>query len=226
MTDVHAHLLPGLDDGPETTEEALTLIKNLNELGYKRLVATPHIMVDLYPNTTDIILQTYRVFKQELEKHKIAIEFFCAAEYFMDEAFERHIEQDDLLALFEKYVLIEMSTLAIFPRCHEYIFKLKTKGYIPILAHPERYTYFHREFERFENLKNMGCLFQANILSFQGYYGKKIKSVAFKLLEKNMIDLLGSDTHHQQHIKHLQKAFRQKKLNQILSQYNFKNDKL
>lgn len=193
-------------------------------MGYKRLVATPHVMMDIYPNTTDIVTQTYQTFKKELDKHNISIDLFCAAEYFMDEAFGKLVEKEDLLTIFGKYVLIEMSTLSIFPKHHEFIFKLKTKGYLPILAHPERYTYFHKEFDQYENLKNMGCLFQVNILSLQGYYGKKIKAVAYKLLENKMIDFLGTDTHHQKHIESLQMAIENPKLNQAISSYSFQND--
>ena len=178
-TDVHAHLLPGIDDGPETTEEALDLVEHLHEMGYERLVATPHIMSGLYPNTTENVRQTYEAFQSEIEKRKIPIKLSFAAEYFMDESFEELLLKDELLTFFGNYVLIEMSTLAVFPRYHEYIFKLKTKGYKPILAHPERYIYFHNDWEAYEKIKNMGCLFQINILSLQGYYGKKLRPVPF-----------------------------------------------
>ncbi len=225
-TDIHAHLLPGIDDGPATTEDALYLIEKLFQLGYRRLVATPHIMNDLYPNTTDQVSQTYEEFLQEIKKHDIPIELSCAAEYFMDESFEELMESDDLLTFHGRYILIEMSTFAIFPKYHEYIFKLKTKGYKPVLAHPERYTYFHNNLDAFEGIKNMGCLFQVNILSLQGYYGKKIKTCAQQLIENNMVNFLGTDVHHSQHIKKLTKALASSKIKHLLANYSFQNDQL
>ena len=225
-TDLHAHLLPGIDDGPQTTEEALILVENLVRLGYKRLVATPHVFMDVYPNTTDLIKRTYEDFQQHLKSHKIPIEFFYAAEYFMDEAFEELVERGDLLTLFGKYVLVEMSTLGIFPKYHEYIFKLKTKGFIPILAHPERYTYFHKDIENYVQLKNAGCLLQTNILSFSGYYGKNIKKCAQQLLEHNLVDFLGTDVHNLQHIKRLEKVFHNQKLTSLIAEYQIKNNSL
>ena len=225
-TDIHAHLLPGIDDGPKTTKEALSIVKGLVQLGYKRLVATPHVMMDLHPNTTKKIVQTYEEFRRELEKQSIAVELFFAAEYFMDEAFEELMRNDDLLTLFGNHILIEMSTLSVFPKYHEYIFALKTKGYRPILAHPERYTYFHKDIESFERLKNMGCLFQINILSLQGYYGKQVKNCAIRLLERNLVDFLGTDTHHLQHLRKLENIFQQQKLLHFLENQFFHNDGL
>lgn len=222
-TDIHAHLLPGVDDGPKTIQDALQLIKGLADLGYNKLVATSHVMSELYPNKAQELQGIHGEICSQIQERGISVELLLGAEYFLDPNFFELIEAKNILSFHENYVLVEMSTLSPFPEFHKAIFQLKTNGFKPILAHPERYTYFHNDLDQFERIKNMGCLLQVNLLSFQGYYGKKVKNCALKLLNLGMVDFLGTDLHHKQHLRLLEKFFLQKKNIGLLSNYSFLN---
>ena len=224
--DMHAHLLPGIDDGPDTAEEALELIRGLAELGYKKLIATPHVMAGMYPNTPESLEEAFQKINPLLKKENIPVSLSYSAEYFLDENFSSLLAEDSLLPFSDNFLLVEMSTFSPSPKYHEYLFNLRTKNYRPILAHPERYTYFHNDQETYEKIKNMGCLLQVNLLSFTGYYGKKVRQCAMMLLENNMVDFLGTDLHHAQHLKKLKKNLYPTKLPALLAEYTFMNNQL
>ena len=226
QVDMHAHLLPGIDDGPDTVEEALELIRGLAELGYKKLIATPHVMAGMYPNTPERIKEAFQQINPLLKEEKIPVSLSYSAEYFLDEQFSFLLEENTLLPFSDNFLLVEMSTFSPSPKYHEYLFNLRTKNYRPILAHPERYSYFENDLETFEKIKNMGCLFQVNLLSLTGYYGKKVRQCAMMLLENNMVDFLGTDLHHTQHLKKLKKNLHPSKLPTLLSEYQFMNNQL
>lgn len=199
-TDMHSHLLPGIDDGAPDMETSIQLIKNLKETGYTRLITTPHTMEGLYSNTSEIILAGLKEVREELERQKIDIEIEAASEYFMDPHLAQLIADDDILSFgAEKYVLIEMSFAAPSRNYESIIFDLITRGYKPVLAHPERYTYWHRKPELYEQIVQSGCLLQVNLLSLTGYYGRDIKKSGVRFLEKGMVSFLGTDLHHQKH---------------------------
>ena len=222
-TDLHAHLLPGIDDGPESLELAIELIFSLEKLGYKNLIATPHVYSELYPNTSDQIKASYEILVQHPKFSELTINLMYAAEYFLDDHFKLLLEQDDILTIGDKYVLIEMSAFSPYPGLNEILFQLQTQGYQPILAHPERYLYYAEQWDSYTDLKRRGCLFQVNLLSFSGYYGRKIKKTAWKLLRQQLVDFLGTDVHHLDHIKRLQKFNTSKKCQELLSNYSFQN---
>jgi tyrosine-protein phosphatase YwqE len=127
------------------------------------------------------------------------------------------------MCLTGKYILIEMSYLNETPNIDQVIFDLQIKGYKVILAHPERYNFYHSKQSRYHRLKDMGCLYQLNLLSVTGYYGKPVKIAAEYLLNKNLYDLVGTDLHHQQHLKVLEQAVISGKLYQQIGNYPFKN---
>ena len=211
--DFHSHLLPGIDDGAQTLEESLSLIRQLQAFGYTHIVTTPHIHSSLYPNTHDTIRQKCAEVRSALREHHIQISFDAAAEYYLDEHFAALLaEQESLLCVFERCVLIEFSFLAFPPQWIEYLFKLRLQGYTPILAHPERYPYLHRSFDEYDRLKDMGCRFQINLLSLAGYYGKRVREVAEALLEDQMVEHICTDLHHAQHAEHIQSALQNKRI--------------
>ena len=217
-TDMHAHLLPGIDDGPQTMQESLALIRNLQNLGYTKLIATPHIYTDYYPNTTEIILAKLKEVQEAMASDGPELE--ASAEYFLDESFEQLLEQDDLLPLPDRYLLFEMSFFAPYPGVNEVIYKLRMKEYKPVLAHPERYNYYHgsRGFDALETLWQKGCRLQVNLLSLEGAYGGSVKKQALKLLEAGMVDFLGTDAHNMKHVEALRKM-----RGDILENYAFLN---
>ncbi|NUQ25844.1 MAG: hypothetical protein HUU34_17990 [Saprospiraceae bacterium] len=225
--DLHSHLVPGIDDGADSPETAVALIRQLIDMGYQRLYTTPHVMSDLYPNNPDSISDGLSRLKQALQQAGIQIEIDAAAEYYMDDTFEHLITEDhELLTLPGNRVLVEMSFVSAPPGLFHYIFRLQTKGYQPVLAHPERYLFLKKNFSQYERLKEYGCEFQLNLLSLIGHYGQPIQETAHKLLKNNMIDFIGTDLHHQRHAELLQKALADKMVQRYLSQYPFKNTEL
>ena len=125
------------------------------------------------------------------------------------------LEKDDILTLKEKYVLVEMSFFSAPINLYEIIFEIQLKGYKPVLAHPERYIFYHNDFNHFYKLKKAGCLFQLNLLSLTEQYGKSVQKASNKLLKEGLYDFVGTDTHHHHHLELLKKIGTQKNLNNI-----------
>jgi protein-tyrosine phosphatase len=215
--DIHSHLLPGIDDGAPDMETALQLIRGLLKLGYKRLYTTPHVIAELYPNTRDLILKKRDEVWQAIDAEGLELEYFdAAAEYMIDEQFVALMKREALLTLPGNRVLLEMVTYQPSLALHQVLFDLQMKGYKPVIAHPERYRYYSSA-EDFENLKQLGCEFQTNILSLTGYYNKAIQANARTLLQHKLIDFLGTDLHHARHLENLTLALSHKSVIQALN---------
>lgn len=224
--DMHAHFLPGIDDGAANITESFRLIDGLMSLGYKELIATPHIMGDLYKNTPETIQASYNLLKTELDKRGYTIPISFAAEYLLDEQFEEKIKSGPLLTFGDKYVLIETMFMGLPPNIKEILFSLEMQGYQPVLAHPERYNYLEGSIDALDLFLERGVLLQTNILSLAGYYGKIEKEIAETLLMKKLIHFLGTDIHHLRHLKALQKLSVSKKIADRLLELEFKNKSL
>ena len=223
--DMHSHFVPGIDDGSPNIETSVELVKGMVEMGYSTIVTTPHIMVDFYPNTTEKILDGLQVLRSALEKAQIKVEIRAAAEYFIDEYFTEQLEKRDLLTVVDKQVLVEFSMYSEPPMLKEVLFKMMTMGYRPIMAHPERYNYYHGNVDTFREFKDRGCLLQLNALSVAGYYGENVRRVAEDLLQRGLYDYCGSDVHHDRHLAGM-KALTTKKAFRPLTSYPFLNKKL
>lgn len=216
--DIHNHILPGIDDGASEVQDSLALITKFGEMGVKNFISTPHIMNDYYPNSPETVNAALQTVKNELEKAgKTDVNIKAAAEYMMDHSFMELIEKEDLLCLVQNLVLVEMSYFQPPINLNEILFKLQTKKYKPVLAHPERYAYFHsKKLEKYHELKQRGCYFQMNILSLIGHYGSNIQAALFELLDNNMIDFMGTDTHQLRHLDKLSQAkISEKRFNQL-----------
>lgn len=201
--DIHSHLIPGVDDGAKSLEDSITLIKGLKELGFKKIITTPHIYSDYYPNSSDRLLAGLDTLRKGLKTAGVDIEIGCAAEYYMDDFFEDLLEKDDILTLNDNHVLVEMSFFSEAFKLDEYLFTMQVKEYKPILAHPERYTYYLKNFDRLKDLKHRGCKMQLNLLSLTGHYGKEVKDLAIMMLKEGLYDFVGTDTHNIGHIEKL-----------------------
>jgi protein-tyrosine phosphatase len=202
--DMHSHLIPGVDDGAPDMDTVLQLIRGLVDLGYRKIITTPHIMWDLYKNTHETIRTKEKMVKAALEQEGIDVEFHAAAEYFMDDHFEELLDTDEpLLTLKENVVLVEFSLVSLPLDLRDKIFKLQIKGYQPVIGHPERYLYFGADKNWYADLKATGCWFQLNLLSINGYYGRGPADLAQFLLRRKYIDLLGTDLHHSGHLEAL-----------------------
>jgi protein-tyrosine phosphatase len=213
--DIHSHLLPGIDDGAKTIEETSYLINNLLDFGVKKIITTPHVMNTIYPNNSLKIISCLEKTVLELSKKENRISINAAAEYFMDDTFLENLKSEKLLTLKENYVLVEMSYMNPPIQLYDIIFEIQVAGYKPILAHPERYFFYHKSFDEYTKLKKSGCDFQLNMLSTVGYYGADVAKTADLLLKKGMINFVGSDVHHKNHIE----AFHNKLLIKQISSF-------
>ncbi|WP_051013656.1 MULTISPECIES: tyrosine-protein phosphatase [unclassified Sulfuricurvum] len=204
--DLHSHLIPGIDDGSKSMEESIELIQALKDLGYQKLITTPHIMHDAYRNTPEIILNGLNDVRTQLQNRGITIEIEAAAEYYLDEYFLTLLEAKEILTFGENYVLFETSYNIRPYAFHDHIYAIKAHGYQPILAHPERYSYLHDNMGEYQQIKQMGVLFQININSLAGYYSNPVKKAAEWIIDHGLVDFVGSDTHKMRHIDSLSKA--------------------
>jgi tyrosine-protein phosphatase YwqE len=198
--DIHSHLLPGIDDGAQTIDDTILLMNGLYKMGFERFITTPHIMKNVWENTPANVTAKLLDTAIELKRHGIDVPFKAAAEYLLDGSFMESLKMESLLTLKENYILVEMSYLNPPIQLFDIIFEIQIAGYIPVLAHPERYSFYHANFGEFQKLKNAGCKFQINLLSTVGYYGAAVSETAEKLLKHGLIDFVGSDVHHQKHI--------------------------
>ena len=217
-TDIHSHLIPGIDDGVKTIEESIEMIRGFASLGFKRLVTTPHIMSDYFKNTPEIINQGLEQVRKAIKHHNIDIELHAAAEYYIDEAFLPKMYSEKLLTIFDKYVLVEVSYINPPDNLHHILFEMIINGYKPILAHPERYPFWYEKFSEYKKIKEAGALFQLNTNSLAGYYGPVAKIIAEKLIDEKMIDFIGSDLHGQRHLDSLRKVVDEKSFHKLVAQ--------
>ncbi|MDP5199616.1 tyrosine-protein phosphatase [Flavobacterium sp. DG2-3] len=200
FVDIHSHVLSGIDDGANDITKSTALAKSLQDLGVSQLVTTPHINYHIWNNSPEAIQLKLEETQKALKENKIEIPIRAAAEYFIDNWFENLFREQKLLTLKDNYVLVEMSYINAPIQLYKVLFELQVAGYIPVLAHPERYLFYHKNFAEYEKLKNAGCLFQLNLLATVGYYGEKITKVADELLKKGLYNFAGSDVHHKNHI--------------------------
>src|SRR5690606_32817315 len=184
FTDIHNHVLPGIDDGAPNIDESINLIRKFKRLGVNDLICTPHIMNDYYPNNHETINNALEKVQMALQQSTDLVDFQirAAAEYMMDQSFFEKLDNEKILTLKDKYILIEMSYFQAPINLKEILFQLQTRGYKPVLAHPERYAFYHsKDLSKYEDLKNRGCLFQINALSLSSHYGTGIQRTAFQL---------------------------------------------
>lgn len=198
--DIHSHLLPGIDDGAKTITDTVRLIKALKKIGVSQFVTTPHISHYIWNNSPKAVCDNHYETTLLLSENNIKDPFKAAAEYFMDDWFEKHFKTEKLLPLKDNYILVEMSYMNAPIQLYKILFDLQVAGYIPVLAHPERYLFYHKNFNEYERLKKAGCLFQLNLLAVVGYYGEEIAKISEQLLKKGMYDFVGTDVHHDNHI--------------------------
>jgi protein-tyrosine phosphatase len=193
--DVHSHLIPGIDDGSPTLEASLEMLRGFAALGYRKVITTPHVMADGYRNTSEVILGGLATLRAAAKKEGIPIEVEAAAEYYMDHELGALVQAHKLLTFGDRMVLFELPFIAEPHGVHALLFSMRTVGYQPVLAHPERYAYWHGNLPRYRELKERGALLQLNLLSLLGAYSPAVRRCALHLVEADLIDLVGSDCH-------------------------------
>lgn len=222
--DIHSHLLPGLDDGVQDLETSIAFIRQLSELGYTHLTTTPHVMCGVYNNGADTILPKLDLVREAVLQAGIPVELNAGAEYLMDDYFESLLEdREPLLTIGGNHVLVEFSWVGLPAGFRGVFFNMKMAGYEPVLAHPERYQYLHKDFDVFREIHATGVKLQANLLSFTGYYGSRVQAAAVQLAEEGLLDFAGTDLHHQRHLQALTQFNFRKVLEKMLAANNLKN---
>jgi tyrosine-protein phosphatase YwqE len=205
--DMHSHLIPGLDDGATDLDNSVKMIRGMHDLGYRKLITTPHVMSEMYKNTGEGILAAYEKLQTRLAQESIPVTVTPAAEYFMDEYFDDLLNTEaQLLPLKENLILVEFSFIRQPVEVKEMLFKLQIRGFTPVIAHPERYLYFGAHKNWYDEMKQQGCLFQLNLLSLCGFYGKKQEELAQYLIKKKYVELVGSDMHNLRHLEIMKHA--------------------
>lgn len=221
FTDIHSHLLPGIDDGAKDMDNSKELIDGLRSIGIKNFITTPHIIKNLHDNNREIIEAKRDELNLALNEN-----FRAAAEYMIDNHFFELFKKEKLLTLKDNYILIEMSYVNPPIQLHEILFELRLNGYKLIMAHPERYPfYYSKSFTDYKKMIESGCKFQLNLNSVFGYYGKPVQKVALELLDQNMITYVGTDAHHHNHVNSLKRILPLEKKQLIALEKVIENNK-
>jgi len=216
LADIHSHLLPGLDDGVNDFDQAIEVVRRLRDLGYQKLVTTPHIMSDTYRNEPSTIRARLKELIIFLTENSIEVKIEAAAEYYFDTWLINEVnESKPLLTFGDNYLLFEMNYMTEPYQLKDFIFKVTTQGYRPVLAHPERYQFM--TLEKAEDLHHRGVLLQVNILSFIDYYSKPVRQLANQLVEQGWVNFLGSDCHNLRQATLLEGAFKNKYFKKALN---------
>lgn len=215
-TDVHSHLLPGIDDGSKNMDETIAMLAKFESLGYKKVITTPHIMSDYYKNTPEIILGKLADVKAMAKQLNLSIEIEAAAEYYNDEYFIQLIKEKNLLTFGDNYVLVEFAFMSEPTNTQSMFFELLSAGYKPVLAHFERYAYWWGSTEKAEEFRAKGVKIQMNLNSLSGHYGPEVKKQAESLIDKGIIDLVGTDCHRMDHLMLLERNLSKKYYHKIL----------
>ena len=221
--DMHSHLIPGVDDGAKDIDDSIELIRGLKELGFSHLITTPHTLQDIHPNTKQTLQQAHALLENHIPE---GIKVDLSSEYYLDDQFQQQMTDNTLIPMSGNRILLEFSQISRPQQLEEAIFEIGIKGYQIVLAHPERYLFFHKNFNYFSRLKDMGLELQVNAMSLTKHYGENIKAVAEKLVEKDMIDFIGTDIHHVKHLSTLRQVPETKSFTRLADSGLLKNQQL
>lgn len=212
--ELHCHIIPGVDDGSDSPEMSLQLIRGLASMGVENIIFTPHHTEPKFMNTPEKIEPLFQSLCTAVEQAGIPVKLEgFSFEYRQDESFIQMMEsgkwgepQCQLRPLKDRYLLIENSFGQPLYNLDDVLRELQVRGWFLIMAHPERYHYYiQRGLHAYEHLADLGVEFQCNMLSFSGYYGEHAQKMALRLLDEGLVSYLGSDLHNPHHIELLQK---------------------
>ena len=225
--DMHSHLIPGIDDGSASNEESLEMITALQELAYKKIITTPHIMSGGYDNTTEIISKGRDNLSEYLKSKGIDISLERSSEYYLDGHFEDLLKANDLMPFGNNHILFELSYMFRPTNLEKIVFEMNMEGYRPILAHPERYNYLgDPDLNKLKKVKDIGLYFQLNLFSLVGAYGPNAKILGEKLIKAGMIDFVGTDLHKPSQLKYFPALLENEHLYELISQGKLLNKQL
>lgn len=198
MIDLHSHVLYGIDDGAKTIEESVSLLKKMKSIGIEVVVATPHYMTGT-SYTADNTVKSYRLgqIKERLKQEEIAIDLSLGNEVFIDRNIHSLVKEGKIATIRgSKYILVEFPRNSQMFHLEEILFQLRSKGYVPIIAHPERYLFLQEDYRLMNQFLAMGCLFQGNLENSIGRYGKDAQKLFWYMLKNDKYQFLATDVHH------------------------------
>ena len=198
FVDCHCHLLPSIDDGSPNISESLRMVKILIALGFKQIYCTPHMIKGIYDNNPTYVKSKVDELQKYLHERNINVKLIAGMEYTIDEDLINNLSDPLLLA--RDIILIEVPFQLNSDLLLEFIYSIRKKGLMPLIAHPERNLFFQNNMNITDKLISMGSLFQGNIGSFSGLYGKKIKKLALFFLDNGLFFRLGTDAHCHSHL--------------------------
>lgn len=215
QTDIHAHLVPGIDDGARDICHAADLAQGLEELGIRKMILTPHVTDEIFPNTPATIDPALAHLRNELKDRGSGLQLAVSAEYRIDDLLYTQLRQGIVRPMPGDYILIECGWITEPFRLNAFVTELvRTYGYKPILAHPERYPYYQRQPSNYLRLRRLGLRFQINLLSLAGFYGKEVRALTKEMIEKGMVEFIGTDLHNHRHLDTIKEYLNS-------SEYNF-----
>ena len=197
MTDVHSHILFGIDDGSRTISESVELLKKLKSVGFNNVILTPHFILDsTYNSNYESNIKIYNELKERLINENIDINIYLGNEIFIDKNVPTLLEKNIITSLNgTKYVLVEFPMHNKLLNIEDILYEIRSKGYEVVIAHPERYDAFKEDYSIVDTLREDGFLFQSNYSSILGYYGKDSIKLLKYMLKRHYIDFLGTDIH-------------------------------
>jgi len=225
MLDFHNHLLPGIDDGSPNPETSVALAQGLMDLGFTQFICSPHIIADTHPNNRDTISKAAEILNGFAKENNSNLKVDFIAEYMIDDVFRSQLKnKHPFLTFGNQKILTEFSYIQKPDHIEHVTFELQMQGYEPILAHPERYIYYHNNLSFYEYLKDLGFELQLNLLSLTPYYGKEVQKTANYLLKKEMYDYICTDLHHERHLQAMQDFFSTEDLQDLYNSPGIKNN--
>ena len=197
MIDCHSHILYGIDDGCKTIEDSIETIKNLKGIGFDTIILTPHYLKGSeYVANNKEKKERYNILCDRVKEENIDVKLYLGNEIYITDDIEELIFNKEVTTLnLSRYVLIELPLYNEINNVEDYIYELKLKGYKPIIAHPERYSYYQENVHKLISLYKSGVLFQSNYGSLIGNYGKHAMKLIKYMLKNNMITFMGTDIH-------------------------------
>lgn len=223
-TDLHSHVLPGMDDGSPSMGESLKMLRAFAEAGFRKIITTPHVNSALYPNTKEKILGQMYVLQDRIVQEGIPITLEVSGEYHMDFEFLGKVQSGEVIPFGKpNYLLVELPFQKPSFSYDEILYQVQLSGYEPVLAHPERYVWLMGNKRLYSGLKNRGVHFQLNMNSLSGLYGFPIKLAAHQLIDAGMIDFIGSDAHYSGHVTDLQRVWQNSHFTKLVQSNNLRN---
>jgi len=197
MIDIHSHILPGLDDGPQTMEESIRMCRIAYQDGIRTIVATPHTLNGVYQNGRSVILSKVDELNDALNNSELPLKILPGSDVHLCETTLQQVEQGEAVTIGDggKYIMIEFPSQAIPYQAERILFQLLGRGLIPIISHPERNLDIGRRPERYDEIIKMGCFGQVTAMSLTGEFGPKVRQWAEKLLKRWLVHFIASDAH-------------------------------